>query len=115
MFTRFRICRKKYSSTEAGGGVLGMAAGTAHATMTGAGPIIPTRRISTRAFLRSGEMITEIVIGKDIAGNPDRYRSASFKGTGRAGKETGVGKNKTGVYRDGINAILSPTEMTDKR
>jgi len=98
-----------------GGGVPGMAAGTVHAIMTGAGLFIPRHHIFTEAFLHSGEMITGIVIGKDIAGNPDRYRSATFKGTGTAGKETGVGKNRTGVFRDCTNDRPSPTEMTGEK
>jgi len=91
--------RKIYFSTQAGGGVHGITTGIVHDTMTEDGLIIPIRRVSTEIFLRTGEIITEIIHGKDTGGNLSKDLNATFSATGKAGKKTGTGKNRDTVFR----------------
>jgi hypothetical protein len=68
MSTLYLICRKKYSSPEAGGGVRGKDAGTDHGIMTEGGAITEERLGFTEIFIRVGGMITGVIGGKDNRG-----------------------------------------------
>ena len=84
----------------AGGGVLGKAAGTAPITMTEVGLITEVNHLSTEIFLPVGEIITEIINGKDILGNISGYRIRISNAIGKAGRKIGIGNRKHGVCRD---------------
>ena len=100
MFMPFPMFMRIYSSTAAGGGVLGKVAGTAHITTTEVGLIIEVCHLFTEIFLQVGEIITEITNGKDIRGNISGYRIRNFNAIGKAGKKTGIGNRKHGECRD---------------
>jgi hypothetical protein len=114
--------RKIYSSTAAGGGVHGKAAGTAPITMTEAGVITEACRLFTDKFLTAGEMILEITNGKGINGNINGYRIRNSSATGAVGKETDIGKDRIpGVCRDcrpeinrGISGLASLNKAPSK-
>ena len=85
----------------AGGGVPGKDAGIALITMTEGGVITEEHRLSTETFLRVGEIITEIINGTGVRGNISGYSIGTFSAIGKAGKETGTGKNRIpGACRD---------------
>ena len=67
------MCRKKYSSPEAGGGVLGKGVGTAPDIMTEGGVITGECQVFTDIFMLVGEMITGIIGGGDNRGNISGY------------------------------------------
>jgi hypothetical protein len=101
MFMPFPMFKRIYSSMAVGGGVLGKAAGTAPITMTEAGLITEVNHLSTEIFLPVGEIITEIINGKDILGNISGYRIRTCNAIGKAGKKTNTGKGRTpGECRD---------------
>jgi hypothetical protein len=68
MSTLSLICKKKYSSPEAGGGVLGKDAGTDHGIMTEGGAITEEHPAFTEIYIRVGEMITGVIGGEDSPG-----------------------------------------------
>jgi hypothetical protein len=67
------MCRKKYSSPEAGGGVPGKGVGTAPDTMTEVGVITLECQVFTDIFIRVGEMISGIIGGEGNHGNMSGY------------------------------------------
>ena len=85
------MCRKKYSSPEAGGGVHGKGVGTAPDTMTEGGVITGECQVFTDIFMRVGEMITGIIGGEDNRGNISGYLTVTFIAIGVPGKETDTG------------------------
>ena len=91
------MCRKKYSSPEAGGGVLGKDAGTDHDTMTEGGVITEEYQVFTNIFMRVGGMISGIIGGEDNRGNISGYLTVTFIAIGVPGKET-----DTGVVEDPV-------------
>jgi hypothetical protein len=98
--------RRIYSSMAAGGGVHGKDAGIALITMTEGGGITEEHRLSTETFLPVGEMISEIINGTGVRGKVSGYSIGTFSAIGKAGKETGTGKNIIpGVCRDCLTKI----------
>ena len=95
MYMPYPMYRQIYSSTAAGGGVHGKAAGTAPATTTEAGPITDSLRRFIETFLPAGEMITVIEGGEDMNGNIKWFLTETFSVIGAVGKETGTGKDET--------------------
>jgi len=85
---------KTYFFTRAGGGVLGITAGTDQDTTTEIGLIIPISRLSRDMFLPIGDRITGIKRGMDIAGNPSGGHIRISNAIGMSGKKTGTGINK---------------------
>jgi hypothetical protein len=85
------MCRKKYSSPEAGGGVHGKGVGTAPDTMTEGGGITKEYQVFTGIFMRVGEMISGIIGGEDNRGNINGYLTVTFIAIGVPGKETDIG------------------------
>jgi hypothetical protein len=85
------MCRKKYSSPEAGGGVHGRGVGTAPDTMTEGGVITRECQVFTDIFMRVGEMISGIIGGKDNRGNISGYLTVTFIAIGVPGKKTDTG------------------------
>jgi hypothetical protein len=68
MSTPYLICRKKYSSPGAGGGVRGKDVGTDHGIMTEGGAITAEHPGFTEIFIRAGGMITGVIGGKGNRG-----------------------------------------------
>jgi uncharacterized membrane protein YqaE (UPF0057 family) len=102
--------RRKYFFPPVGGGVHGKAAGTARITITEVGVIIAVLHPFIEVYLEDGAIITEIICGKDIVGTINGHPIVNFNATGKAGKETGIGKSKThGECRDCL-----PDMMHDK-
>ena len=62
------MCRKKYSSPGAGGGVHGKDVGTDHGIMTEGGAITGEHPAFTEIYIRVGEMITGVIAGEDSPG-----------------------------------------------
>jgi hypothetical protein len=63
--------------------------------MTEVGIIIAALHPFMEVCLGAGVMITEIICGKDIVGTINGHPIVNFNVTGKAGKETGIGKSKT--------------------
>ena len=94
------MCRRKYSSPEAGGGVHGMDIGTAPYTMTEDGVITGECQVFTDIFMLVGEMISGIISGEDNRGNITGYITMIFITIGVTGKEA-----VTGVVEDMVRLV----------
>jgi hypothetical protein len=73
MSTLSLMCRKKYSSPGAGGGVHGKDVGTDHGIMTEDGAITGELPAFTEIYIRAGEMITGVIVGEDNHGIISAY------------------------------------------
>ncbi|MCX5849850.1 MAG: hypothetical protein NTW65_10415 [Deltaproteobacteria bacterium] len=91
MSTPYLMCRRKYSSPEAGGGVPGKDAGTAPSTMTEAGVITEGYQVFTDIFILVGEMISGNIGGEGNRGDISGYLTGILIAIGVTGKETGTG------------------------
>jgi hypothetical protein len=76
------------------GGVSGKDAGTAHIIMTGTGATTMMFQVSIFTSIDIGEITTETTIGTDTSGTINGFLMNNFTGTGRTGKETGLGEDK---------------------
>lgn len=56
-------------------------------------------------------MITGIVVGAGINGTTNEYRTRKFKGTGRTGKGTGIGRGS----KIGVSKVCSPERNHSNR
>jgi hypothetical protein len=100
MSTPYLMCRKRYSSPAAGGGVRGMDVGTDPITMTEVGVITGESQVFTEIFIRVGEMISDITGGEDNRGIISGYLNGILIAIGVPGKETG-----TGTVEDMVTAL----------
>jgi hypothetical protein len=87
----YPIWRRKYFSTEAGGGVPGKGVGTALITTTEVGVITGEYQVFTDIFITVGEMISGIIGGEGNRGNISGYITVIFMTIGVTGKEPGTG------------------------
>ena len=88
-------------STMVGGGVRGKGTGIAPGTIIRAGPTIKGSPPFIRGYRPVGEMITGIIVGKDINGTTSESLTRKFNETGTHGKRAGIGKsNKPGESKD---------------
>jgi hypothetical protein len=94
------MCKTKYFSLPAGGGVHGRVIGTVPITMTEAGLHMEVYHLSKEVFLRDGEIITEPISGKASPGIKSGYLIMTCSAIGVDGRETGTGKRIPGEYRD---------------
>ena len=94
------MCKTKYFSPPAGGGVRGRVIGIVPVTMTEAGLHMEVYHLSKEVFLRDGEIITEPISGKASPGIKSGYLIMTCSAIGVDGRETGTGKRIPGEYRD---------------
>ena len=87
----YLIFKRKYSSTEAGGGVPGKDIGIVPTTMTEGGVITGERQPFTDIFIMVGEMISGVTCGEDNRGNMSEYPISIFITIGAIGKEPDTG------------------------
>ena len=88
-----------YSSTVAGGGVLGEVIGIVRGVMMQVGPTIEMSRPFTGGYIQVGGMITGNIDGRDNHGIINEFRTSNFSRTGEAGNRTGIGNgSSTGVF-----------------
>ena len=95
MFMPWPTSGKIFFSTQAGGGVPGITAGTGQDTTTEIGFIIPINPLSADISLSIGGIITGIQQGMNIAGNLSGDHIMTPGAIGMPGEKTGTGKNKT--------------------
>ncbi len=100
MFMPCLIFKRIYFSIMGGGGVRGKDVGTDHIITTEVGCIIAAYRLLTGVSIRAGEMISESICGKDSGGTIGACPIKNFNAIGVAGKETGIGNETDGEYKD---------------
>jgi hypothetical protein len=83
-----------------GGGVRGKGAGIVRGTIIQAGAIIEACRHFIDRSPQAGGRATGRVVGRGINGSTSEYPTGKSSGTGRAGKETDIGRSKIpGAYK----------------
>ena len=74
--------------------------GIAHGTTTRVGPTIKAFHLFMQGYPQAGGMTTGIIVGGGINGTTNEYLTNKFRGTGRSGKRTGIGRsNKLGASK----------------
>ena len=88
-----------FSSTMAGGGVLGEAIGIARGVIMQVGPTIETSRPFTGGYIRVGGMITGNIDGRVTPGIINEFHTSNSSRTGEVGNRTGIGSGSSiGVF-----------------
>jgi hypothetical protein len=83
-----------FSSTAAIGGVRGKGDGIAHRAIVQAGATMKERHLFMEVYPPVGEMITGSVVGGGMNGINKEFPTSKFSKTGKAGKETDIGRGK---------------------
>jgi hypothetical protein len=83
-----------FFSMAAGGGARGKDDGIARRTITQVGATMKELHLFMEVYIPAGEMIIGSVVGEVINGTTSGYPINKFSETGKAGKETDIGKNK---------------------